>query len=299
MESTSYKPAISSQYLEDHIEHIEKIYQEDKIIESFSYFKFLEEGVFSGDITFKSIDEEKSDYENFLAFPVLTKVNYDSNLYYRCIETYKNCFSKPPSKILDDAKLWWINEEDTKSLTAVGSVDINASLLKCLYLLGDQQSTLKTYDSFESISTLKSITSKRNISSTVVKLPSPFDKRQVLSYSVWFKDGDSAVLMYKSVGEDSRLFDFKDNRGSNIQEIKVNFGFYLFKPISEKKTNMICGSNIEYNLTGVPDLIMNNIIKEISIRGVSMNKSLMEDPENDKILEQNSEGSKDFYSIFT
>lgn len=286
---------ISSQYLDDHIEYLDKLYKDEKVIEAFAYFKFLEEGIFSGDILFKSMDEEKSDYENFLAFPVISKINYDQNLYYRCIETYKNCFSKTPSEVKDGAKLWWIKEEDTKSMTTVGSVEIKASLLKCLSILRDKDLNIQTYN-FESVDNIKILSHNRNITSTVVKLPSPFEKRQVVTYCIYFKDEDSGVMMYKSSKEDAELFDYKDV--STLQEIKVNFGFSIFKRINDNLTSMITGSNIEYNLTGVPDLVMNNIIKELSQRGLSIYKKLMEDPENDKILEKKLIEDKDFLSNF-
>lgn len=288
--------------IEDEIVKLKELITSDKSVEAIEFMKSIEERIFDGDLESKSKPEEISDYEFFVNIPEVKLIQWDENLYYRCLDNIKKATKTHPSYKDDKGESWYFEEDDTNCITIVNKVIVNSHIKKILLSLLDfQHLNSLSEEKFGKLEILKHITKNRSLVKTILKMPL-FKDRVCINYGNNFinhKNKQILMLTRSITEEDLPTLQSEDMetklKTENMERIDLKFSFHTLKKIDKDQYEFISGLNADAKLTLVPDYFYNNFLKETSRNICLFIKQLIEDPSNDKIYEEGYLKYKSYY----
>lgn len=298
-------------YIEDEVKTLRSYIFNSNPLEYIKKVKEIEDKIFDGECEAKdNKNEDLSDYEYFTQFKEVKIAQLEDNMFFRCIDNIKKAFNKNPDNTSENISTWEFYEDDSKTITTVGKINIYCSLKKILlvYLdLNNLNNILK--DKIGSSIIIKNLSPFKSIVSSHLKMPFPYKDRYSVTLGNTFLDYDNKTiyLFSKSITpiEIEELFDIKDlkikdSSGNHVNYedadiIDLKFNYISIKKVSTNSFELYLGTNANANLTGIPHLVANKIIKEIAKSTSLEFKKIMEDKSNDYLFEDYYTNNKNFF----
>ena len=288
--------------LESELVKLKALIDSDLTLEAIKLSKEIEDKILDGILESENKkDENQSDYDYFCSFPEVKLINWDENLYFRCLDNIKRVLKHDFNEKSDNHESWYFEEDDTKMITTVHKMIINAPLKKILLVLLEFKHINNLMkDEVGIIKMLKTISPYRSIVNTLLNIPFPYKNRQCLNYGNTFINHELKQLLIFT-----RSLTKADLEEINCSEIEVDseeyekldmkFSYYTIKKLEDNKFELLCGLNADAKLSGIPDFICNSIIKNLSLNTGLKLKKIMEDQSYDSLYEQDYQDKKELY----
>lgn len=269
--------------LDNEIQKLSNLIKQDDYLKAINLAKEIEEKIFDGDLETNLKKKEQTDYDYFMLSEEAKLIFWDEKLYERCLDNIRRIKKHQCSYKDSDRESWFFEEDDSTMITPIHRFIIDVPIKRLLLAILEVE-VLNKYCSedlgFITIDNL--ITEYRSICTTNFKFPFPYKDRTCHNYgnTIFNPNLKHFILFTKSLNSDE---EFK-NLGveplklrEGYEAVDVKFSFALISRIEGECFEMIIGLNADAKLSGLPDLILNSILKDISVNGPHRLIGLMKD----------------------
>lgn len=263
--------------------------------------KEIEEKIFDGDLESNLKKKDQSDYDYFMTSKEAKIIFYDEKLYERCLDNIKRTLKHFCNFKSEEIESWFFTEDDSSMITPIHRYVIDFPFKRILLtLLEHEVINEKCSEDLGFVTIDKLLTDLRSICSLNFRFPFPYKDRCCHNYgnTIFNPQLNHFLLITKSLNSDE---DYQ-NLGveplkimDGFERIDIKFTFIMLRKLDDGKFEMVCGLNADAKLSGLPDVICNSILKEVSAKGPLRIIELMKDKSLDEKYESLYLRKKDHY----
>ncbi len=182
----------------------------------------------------------------------------------------------------DTAKLYYKKEENMSMMSTMCEIEINAPLTHVLAVSLESDLYKDVQPMISDVKVFKTLSAFRELSWTLMKMPLPWGDRDMLCKTAGYLDAENKrfILIMKSVDQPKWFGVDCPPPAKKITRCEVNHTCYMYEYLGPKKTRVSGIFNMNMKLGGIPDGLMDLMMKKMGLEELDNMKKFSEDAEN-------------------